>query len=143
MFGNTMKVYTVHINPSEKQALEKPEFVEEGFAWLAFLFTAFWAIFHRMWVTMIVLLALSGLINLAMVEQWVSPPLIVIVQLTYQIIFGFVANDLRRWKLKRDGYVLYDIVTGDSQLRAEQRFFDRYVQRMASSEAPGQTPAPA
>jgi hypothetical protein len=39
---------------------------------------------------------------------------------------GFQGTDWQRARLKRRGYVTADITTGDSQLRAEQRYFDRY-----------------
>jgi hypothetical protein len=41
------------------------------------------------------------------------------------IFAGFTANDWLRSRLVRQGYVLADITVADSQLRAEQRYFER------------------
>ena len=44
-------------------------------------------------------------------------------------------NDLKRRSLKKRGYITTDIVTGDSKMRAEQRFYDRFTATQSLSPA--------
>lgn len=120
-----LHVYTVHINPSLPHPYEEAQFVEEGFSWKAFMFTAIWALCNRLWLFSFVILAVNLLI-LTIPLHAVNAAGILFIVLAWNMIIGHMGNDFVRKKLKKDGFITADIVTGDSLLRAEQRFFDRY-----------------
>ncbi len=124
MFGG-MKIYTVHIKPGAENAAQPPLFVREGFNWLAFLLTGFWALYHRLWLPLLLILAFNGTLIAAGNEQLLSRFSLLAVHMGFQVIVGFAANDWLRAKLARSGYIMADITAADSRLRAEQRYFER------------------
>jgi hypothetical protein len=130
IFGT--KIYTVHIDPDVALPYEKPVFVREGFSVFAFLFMALWALYHRLWLAAAALIGFEVLMMWLDEAQMFSPVSVSILHLAGQVLMGFHANDLWRAKLRRKGYIMADITTGDittgeSLLRAEQRFFERFL----------------
>jgi len=122
-----LKVYTVHINPSLPHPYEEAHFIEEGFNVRAFLLSAWgiWPIYHRLWIPFIFIFLFNSLVfTLASSDNNVFG--LFAVQFGMNLIIGYLANDWLRTKLKRKGFIIADIVTGDSLVSAEQRFFDRY-----------------
>lgn len=118
-----MKIYTVHSLPWSAASDGDLIIVREGFSWWALIFGPLWALWHGLWRTAIVLVAISlaigalaGLLGMAAdAATWL--------QLVVQIGFGLWANDLRRMGLARRGYVERAVVAGGSLQEAEQRYF--------------------
>lgn len=127
MFIQKPKIYTVHINPSETNAIEKAVFIREGFNIFAFLFGMFWAAYHRMWLMAIALVIIMAFFGSAEELKWFDAASLAIIHLTFNFIIGFQANDLRRTHLSRRGYIMSDVVVSDNELRAQQRYFDRVL----------------
>ena len=91
-----------------------------------------WALSHRLWwhaagivVTFVLLIQLG-------VHHFVSSPSVGVLQLVMQVYIGFAGNDWRRKVLARRGYIMTDITTGDSLLRAERRYFERYLKTISA-----------
>lgn len=122
-----MKIYTVHVKPGTLNAAENPVFIREGFNWLAFFFTFLWALYHRLWLIALLLLAYNMALMSLGKAHFFSAAGIGILQLAMQVFVGFHAGDWQRQALARRGYIIADIATGDSLLRAEQRYFERYL----------------
>lgn len=126
MFGSRHRVYTVHINPRLPKPYENPVFVLEGFSIFAFIFTALWTLYNRMWWASFAIIMCS----LMIVEMFDTGTLDLIgrsiLETALMAVVGFEGNEWRRKNLAKRGYVIADIVSGDSLIRAEQRFFDRY-----------------
>jgi len=120
-----LHVYTVHIDPSLPHPYEEARFIEEGFNWKAFIFGAIWALYNRLWLPACIVLAGDAII-VALAATGLSGISLFSVQLAWHMFVGYRGNDWVRDKLKKQGFIVADIVTGDSLLRAEQRFFDRY-----------------
>ncbi len=120
-----LHVYTVHIDPSLPHPYEEAQFIEEGFNWKAFIFVIFWALYNRLWLFALIIISVNSLI---FSTSWhgISAVGIGFMHLAWHLFIGYMGNDWLRGKLKSQGFVTADIVTGDSLLRAEQRFFDRY-----------------
>jgi len=121
-----LRVYTVHVNPSAPNPYEDARFIEEGFNWKAFFFSALWTLYKGLWLPTILILTVNSVIAYLKLNDVVSHSAFICMILAWNAIIGILANDWLREKLKRRGYIITDIVTGDSLLRAEQRFFDRY-----------------
>ena len=121
-----LRVYTVHINPSLQHPYEKAEFIKEGFNFSAFAFTALWGLYNRMWLNSLAILLINGFIAQALLKGEINHQQVIVIQFAFHLLIGFFANDWLRSKLRKKGFIIADIVTGDSLLKAEQRFFDRY-----------------
>ena len=124
---NSLKLYTVHTKQGSDHTLEKPIFLREGFNIFAFLFTFLWAIYQRLWKFALVILLANVAIVMAMRFGLLGQVSGGLVGFGLQIIVGFHANDFLRARLQKKGFIFQDITSGDSLLRAEQRYFDRLV----------------
>jgi hypothetical protein len=122
-----MKIYTVHIPPGAKDPLEKPVFIREGFSWAAFFLTGIWALYHRLWWHALLILIFNGVLMVLAEEHVLSQPGLVIAQIGFQFNVGCHANDWRRRRLAKLGYILSDVTASDNLLRAEQRYFERIL----------------
>lgn len=126
-----MKLYTIHIKPGSDITLDKPVFLREGFNWWAFLFTFLWALYKKLWLFGIAIFLANVAIMLVIETGIIGEYAGAAMQFAVQIFVGFSANDALRKRMQKDGYIFQDITSGDSLLRAEQRYFDRLVMRTA------------
>jgi hypothetical protein len=122
-----LKLYTVHTKSGSDHTLARPVFVREGFNWYAFVFTFMWAFYQRLWLFGAAILMANFAAALLLEYKILTPSSALILQLGLQVIVGFFANDLLRARMQKRGYIFEDITSGDSLLRAEQRYFDRLV----------------
>ncbi|MDX2074146.1 MAG: DUF2628 domain-containing protein [Alphaproteobacteria bacterium] len=122
-----LKLYTVHTKPGSDHSLTKPVFLREGFNWPAFLFTFLWALYERLWLLALVILAANFAIAAGLRTGLIDQMSGTIILLALQVIVGFSGNDALRKRMRKQGYIFQDIASGDSLLRAEQRYFDRLV----------------
>lgn len=131
---NRLRIYTVHLKPDEAVTIDRLRFVPESFQFYAFIFTIFWAIYHRMWRFTGVILVLNAIIagfafSIGGLESQIVTT---ILQMGVQLWCGFSANDFMRAHLKRQGFITYALVSGENVMRAEQRFFDHNHQFLTS-----------
>lgn len=138
-----MRIYTVHINPRKKNPYENPIFIEEAFNWYAFLFRPFWALSHKLWLVAAVLFALMIGGEVAVATGAIPLSLFSILNLALMVIVGFQGNDWRRSKLRKQGYIVSDIVTGSDLVGAEQRYFERYYPHGKLPQTPPHNPPPS
>jgi hypothetical protein len=122
-----MKIYTVHIKPDGANAAEQPVFVKEGFNIWAFLLTFLWALYHRLWLPALLLLAVNLLLVFLLKHHVFAASSVGVLHLTMHYIAGSYGNDWIRARLTRLGYIMVDVAASDSLLRAEQRYFERYL----------------
>lgn len=119
-----MRIYLVHVAPEAGQADPDPVIVKDGFAVFAFLFTVFWALWHRMWFVAAAILVgwllLEGLYQLI----GASDELRILVSLAYSAFVGFGANDWLSASLVRRGYRLAGVVAASRVDAALRRWFD-------------------
>ncbi|MGO9399811.1 MAG: DUF2628 domain-containing protein [Xanthobacteraceae bacterium] len=147
-----MSVYTVHQPPLRaSEAAPKPErfiFVRDGFYFWAFLFSVLWMLWHRMWVILLVYVAVVVGLETALRYAGTSRPLLAFVGLLIALLVGIEAATLRRFKLARRGWNNVGVVSGDNLEDAERRFFDAWVRRASgvraepSAAPPGPPPPP-
>ena len=96
--------------------------VKEGFCWPAFLFSLVWATFHRMWLFAFSLMGLVSIIIFTLNQQGAKPSFTLIVCFGIFTMFGYLANDFRRFKLKRAGYLERSIIIAPTVDAAVQRY---------------------
>lgn len=123
----SLKLYTVHAKSGLETKYHSPVFIREGFNPLAFLFTFAWALYHRLWKLAALILAFQLAIELIAPEGLFSFASLCAMQIGFNILIGFHANDWLRVRLRQRGFIFTDIVAGDSLMRAEQRYFERYT----------------
>jgi hypothetical protein len=119
-----MKIYTVHIKP-EDGLRDKPVFIREGFNLYAFIFTGFWALYHRLWMPLLMIMLFHILTAYSVHAHILLKPSYLAIQLGFNLLVGYQANDWLRARLSRQGYIMADVSAADNLLRAEQRYFER------------------
>lgn len=120
-----MAIYTVLAPPPRdgdpaKEALNTA-FVKDGFSWPALLFAAPWMIYRRMWLTLVVYVAVMTALAYAM--QRAGGDFGASVVLLVHLLFALEANNLRRWTLERRGFRLVAVAEGRNIEEAEIRYF--------------------
>lgn len=122
-----MKIYTVHIKPEDAHAYEKPVFVREGMNIWAFLLPLLWALYEKLWWKAAMIFAIEILL-MFMAKHHVQGEIgMLVIQLGFHFWVAQEGNDWIRAGLAKRGYITSDIVSGDSAVRAQQRYFDRVV----------------
>lgn len=116
-----MTIYTVHKRPADPP--DKIVLVAEGYSWLAFVFTAFWAVSKGLWLVTLVLLSILVLGSFAGRVFQLGDVSMAALQLAISAIFGFEARNLQRWTLRRRGYDEIAVVSGRTVPEAELAYF--------------------
>ena len=122
-----MKIYTAHIKPGTPGAGERPVLLREGFNYYAFFFTWIWALYQRLWLQVVLILAFQFLVAMLMKAQTFTPASCVLMQFAFQLLVAWQANDWVRTRLTRRGYIMADVAAAESRLRAEQHYFERHL----------------
>jgi len=118
-----MRLFTVHIQVWSAAEDGEAQFVPEGFSWPAFLFAPLWALWHRLWLLVLALLAVQivlAMLLAAFAGDATSP---IALTVALQLLIGFFANDWRRRILTRRGMVETALVAAPDRTAAEFRFF--------------------
>ncbi|HUR43668.1 MAG TPA: DUF2628 domain-containing protein [Aestuariivirga sp.] len=137
-----MAFYSVH--KREAAPAEHAIFVREGFSFGAFVLTVLWALWHRMWLTAGVLLAISGAIALAGNLLHMNEGIVALAGFAVNLIFGFEARDLQIRSLIARGYSQVGYSHGKNLDEAEIRYFHNNSERHPSPlAAPRRVPFPA
>jgi len=127
-----MRIYTVHVDPARSADDDRSVvFVREGFCWGAALFTVFWALWRGLWGWAAALAVGAAALGAAVDLFGLDPAVEAAIEIAFMGLIGFHANDWRRAKLARKGYVFAGVVSGRDLSAAERRFFDREAARPA------------
>jgi hypothetical protein len=135
----TYSVYEPAKPPADlAERAERLAFVKEGFSWPAFFVPFFWLIYHRMWIELVVLIALLVALQLAFGLDQRGEALVGWASLAVSLLFAFEANDLRTTSLERRGYKLAGVASGNSRDDAELSFLRAWLpqQEKAAPIAP-------
>lgn len=142
-----MSVYTVHEPPLKRDETEpNPErfvFVRDGFAFWAFLLSPLWMLRHRLWLVLLLYIAVSVALQVALSYAGASGAVSWAAGLLVSLLVGLEAASLRRWTLARRGFRYVGVVVGDEFETAERRFFDAWVMDHITPPPLPLPPAPA
>ena len=134
MFGqNSTKLYAVYIKPDDEAPHETAEFIDEHFSLWGFIFHGFWCFYHGLWVKgALVIAAWAAFVaaNTQVLEMAIISSLAI--ELAIRVLVGFDGNHWRGQALRAKGYVLSDVVSGESELAAKRRFYDNWLTVNAS-----------
>ena len=96
--------YTVHLSGYNSD--HGLVLVKEGFCWLCFFATVPWAVFHRMWLEAVILTFLQIILVIACQSAMLTVTAQVIALFSFALVFGYLADEIRRSFLSRKGYLL-------------------------------------
>lgn len=137
-----MAIWTVHEPPPRGSSVidraERIELVRDGLNWAALLFPVPWMLVKRLWLVLVIYLALLVVANVALYAVEAPAALAVTLDLASCVIVGLEAAGLRRWTLARRGFKTVDIVTAPSLEEAECRFFASWPGLAAAAPRSGQ-----
>jgi uncharacterized protein DUF2628 len=139
-----MTTFTVHEPPPRKNEVTASPvrfaFVRDGFYFWAFLLGPVWMLYHRLWLVLLMCLAGTAAIQVALWALGVSGLVKFTVALLIAVLVGFEAGSLRRWSLRR--WTNRGIVVAANREAAEHRFFDRWSGSLPADAAPAEPPPP-
>ena len=98
-------------------------FVKEGFSFPAFFLNIIWAAWFRLWFAAAIYIFLQ--IILLLFIYFLEPDSLSqsVLFISFAIIFGYVANDIRHQKLFQEGFELYGIMQGKNKGQVYEKFF--------------------
>ncbi len=120
-----MRVYTIHHDPLSADPDSEFVVIKEGFCWPALVFTALWALWHRMWLAFVALLVAGLALESALAISGADDVASLAIGLGYALLVGYGANDWRRRSLARRGNALMGIVAAPDTEAALHRYVDR------------------
>lgn len=98
--------------------------VKEGFSWPGFFLPPLWALSRKLWLAALLIFAASTALSLVAYLAGVGAAGRGVIAFSFALLAGFIANDLWRWTLKRQGFVMEGIVAGRNKESAALRFLD-------------------
>lgn len=108
------------------ESAEQLVFVKDGFSWFAAVLPAFWLLFKRMWLELIVFVVGAGFVVWAFTQAG-APDLGNAILLIAQIVLGFEAGQLYGAALERRGHRYLGTVSGHSAEDCERRFLEVWL----------------
>lgn len=119
-----MKLFTVHLRRHGLDPDRDLVVVKEGFSWPAFWLSFIWALRHRLWLMAAALVAISMAVNAAVWVLGLGPETALVLALGSAVLTGLLANDCRRWTLRRQGFAEMGVASGKTEDQALARFLD-------------------
>jgi len=120
-----MAIYRVYECPAD--SLDTAVFVREGFSIAAALFTFIWAVWHRMWLVAVALLAALAAVAIAADVFDFGSTIVVTTQLAIAVTIGFIADAIRGRSLVSLGFIESAIVEAANRHEAELKYFVKAV----------------
>ncbi len=127
-----MRIYTVHLAAGAAQS--EALLIKEGFSWPAFLFSALWALWHRMWWIALLFIGLMLGVGLIMELAGLGEALQGAASLGLAVIIGGMANDFRRSHLEKRGFTERGVIAAGDREAALYRYLE--VARTHRAPAP-------
>ncbi len=126
-----MTTYMVMLPPgadnpvASTETAERIKFIPDRFSWIAFIFSPFYLLWHRMWLPLIAYMAITVGLEVAALQLNIAAPSIA--AFAVSVLLGFEASALRRWSLEGKGWRMMDVASGNDREEAELRFFHRQL----------------
>ncbi|MFN4088831.1 MAG: DUF2628 domain-containing protein, partial [Alphaproteobacteria bacterium] len=118
-----MRFWTSHRHDAGLYSGPRIVLVKEGFCWPAFFLPLPWALWHRMWLTALLLVVVPLLLGIAMDFGGLSRMAQTVAGIGVALYIGLNANDWRRASLRRKGWDEGPPVLAPNRDAAELRFF--------------------
>lgn len=100
--------------------------VATGFSFWPLVFNIFWLAYHRIWLVLIVVIALFSALSLLSTQfGFISLTQVDLLRTFLFIFIALEAGNFKEYALEKRGYTLVDITTGVSKEDAFRRFLDK------------------
>lgn len=119
-----MKLYNALVKKSQEEKIEDILLFKEGFSMMAFLFSAFWFLYHKMRKEFFVLLAANFVFVFAGGMNFLSGFEEFFLQISFFFIIALNANYWLVDDLKKRGYEFVGLVFGSDAANARMRFVE-------------------
>ena len=133
--------FTIHLPrdavPGDPAAIEKAEFVRDGFGWGAFLVPGLWFLWHRHLGLSILAFAIVLGSGLGLGLLRIPGPAIGLIQLIIHLAFGLEGSSLRRFAYRLRGRPTTGVVIAADEAEAEVKAFSRWLEPDAPLVTPG------
>ena len=127
----SLKTYSIHIRRHGLNPDRDIIVIRDDFSWMACLFGPLWAVWHRAWWALLALitaqLAVFGLISGLGMDETGR----LIISSGFALAIGFLASDIRRWKMDRQGFREAGYVLAKDEDTALLRYFDNHNNELA------------
>ncbi len=117
-----MKLYNALIKKNFEGKIEDIILFKEGFSWMAFLFSAFWFLYHKMRKEFFVMLAANFVFAFAGKLNFLSGFDGVCLQIAFFFVVALNANYWLVDDLKKRGYEFVGLVFGNDLAEARKNF---------------------
>ncbi len=126
-----MTVYSVYEPPAKAPDVlaraESLRFVKQGFSWPALFVPGLWLLYQRMWLELILFVALFVALAWLLGQSEQGQGLLGWVSLGLVVLFAAEASDLRSASLERRGWRQVGAAVGTSRDAAELAFFRAWL----------------
>ena len=135
-----MSIYNVY-QPPLRATQPEPDparfaFVRDNFSFWAFVFGPLWMLWHRLWLVFVIYVVLMGGAELALVRLGASAGSLALLNFLVAVLIALEAGTLRHLTLRRRGWRNVGVVSGGGLEEAERRFFDAWLRRTRTPDAP-------
>lgn len=125
-----MKLYNVLIKKDQNGKIEDVVLLDEGFSFYAFLFGAFWFLYHRMWLNAAVIFAINLALQYFEDQEIFTKIDSTFLQIAFLVIVAYNASHwfgehLARLNYKNNGFVLAEN-KAEARIKAVQTLHNDY-----------------
>lgn len=129
-----MKLYNVLTLNNKEGKTEDILFLKEGFSWLAFIFSIFWFLYHKMWKESFALFIIGGAFVFFEESQILTGDSKFIIEILLDFIIALNANHWFCESLVKKGYKFEGVVFAKNPAQARLR----YVQNLDVDAKPSE-----
>lgn len=125
-----MKLYNALIKKDQNNKIEDVVLLEEGFSFMAFLFSGLWFLFHKMWLNAAVIFAINYMLQSLGEAGALSKLDLMFLEFSFLIIIAYNANYWFSEHLLRRGYQISGFVLAankaEARIKAVQSLYVDY-----------------
>ena len=125
-----MTIYVVQAAGDDDTALTRARFIPQGFSWPAFVYAQVWLAYHRLWIALVVWIAVEVAVFVVIVPHATGATTIGVALLAH-VFIGLEGNRLRQSKGARHA-VVTDLV--EARDRGEQLLIEPGTRAFRSAE---------
>lgn len=118
------RIFTAYENPVLAEPTARVVLLREGFSVWAFAFNFFWLIYRRCWLPAIGYLAIVVVLVTLQKEGFLAEASLAVLQFFLNLAVGFFGHDFERWCLTRRGYRFAGVITAESDMMAQRRYYE-------------------
>ena len=140
-----MAIYAIHcpsLSGDTEAAAERLRATKLGFCYRGFVFGPFWLAAQRLWLPLLVYVAVAGLMGFLVASGVLAAGAVVALEILAALLIGLEGRDWLGLALARRGSPLVDIIEARDEDEAARIYFTRALAAGASARAAAGSGAP-